>query len=377
MLRGLPRGAGDRTEGEPALHPGSEPSLLLPQQARTLSVGGDGVSTTVGVIGAGSFGTIIAGLLLRNGESVLVWGRDATILSELSRKGTNRRYLPDYELPGRPEVTTSAAELSQRCDLLFCVLPAKAVRAFMADFGDHARTDQILVSCTKGLEYEGLVRMTEVIEAETPVRKVGALSGPNLAKEIARGTPSAAVIASSFDEVIEEVRGVLNSDRFRLLGCYDPVGVEFCGAIKNIYAIASGAAHGLGYGLNAAAFLLTRALREMAGFAERFGARPETFSGLAGTGDLIATAMSPLSRNFRFGRFIAEGKTSGEALEAVGQTVEGYHTVEAVYRFLQRHEIRMPIVEAVHAVVHREVPIGEAVAALLSIDARFESEIYR
>ena len=330
----------------------------------------------IGVLGTGSFGTVVTGLLLLKKNPVLLWDIDEDVLSELTRSGENKRYLPGYKLPSLPETTSSLEEICRRCDILFSVLPAKAVRSVMRKLGDYVQAHQIVVSCTKGLESDTLKRMTQVIEEETPLKKIGALSGPNLAREIATGSPSTAVIASFLNEVIEEIHGALNSRFFRVFGNHDPIGVEYCGSLKNIYAIASGIAQGLGYGINARAFLLTVALKEMQFFSLHFQAHPETFSGMAGVGDLIATATSELSRNFRFGIEIAKGKSAEAALADINQTVEGYHTVQALHQFLQSQSFRLPIVEAVYNVVNRIVGIEEAIAKLLHINVLYENDIY-
>ena len=333
-------------------------------------------SKPIGVLGTGMFGTVISGLLLKNGNRVLMWGPDRDVLDELSTEGSNTRYLPGYKLDSRPSVTMSLGEVCAECDIMFSVLPAQAVREVMAELGSFAKTHQIMVSCTKGLEYETLSRMTQVIREETPLRKVGALSGPNLAGEIAAGAPTSTVIASELDEVIEEVHAVLNSNYFRVFGSHDPVGVEFCGSLKNIYAIASGAASGLGYGLNTRSFLLTKALKEMQFFSLKFDAHKETFLGIAGAGDLIATALSELSRNFRFGLLVAGGKTGEEALADLKGTVEGYHTVKALYHFVRERGFRMPIAETVYNVVYKGRDTSAAVEKLLRINVLYETELY-
>jgi glycerol-3-phosphate dehydrogenase (NAD(P)+) len=331
---------------------------------------------TVGVIGTGSFGTVLTGLLLGNGNRVLVYDRDEAVLKSLVERGENPRYLPGYRMEGRPEPASGLEQICAECDIMFSVLPAKVVRPVMTELGNHCRTSQIIVSCTKGLEYDTLRRMTQIIKEVTPLRKVGALSGPNLAKEIAAGSPSSALIASQLDEVIEEVHGVLNSNYFRIFGSHDPAGAEFCGSLKNIYAIASGAAKGLGYGLNARAFLLTKALREMQYFSVKYEAHEETFSGIAGVGDLIATAMSELSRNFRFGMLVAEGKSAEEALAIIDQTVEGYHTAQALHHFALKKGLRLPITETVYRVIYEGLSMSDAVERLLKISVLFEDDLY-
>ncbi len=331
---------------------------------------------TIGVIGTGSFGTVLTGHLLRNRNRVLVYDRDRAVLEGLVERGENPRYLPGYKMDGRPEPAENLAQICTECDIMFSVLPARVVRAVMTEIGNNCRTSQIVVSCTKGLEYDTLKRMTQVIKEVTSLRKVGALSGPNLAREMAAGSPSSALIASELDEVIEEVHSVLNSNYFRIFGSHDPAGAEFCGSLKNIYAIASGAAEGLGYGLNARAFLLTKALREMQFFSVKFEAHPETFSGIAGVGDLIATAMSELSRNFRFGKLVAEGKDAKEALGIIDQTVEGYYTTEALHQFAQRKGMRLPITETVYRVIYGGMSMGDAVERLLKINVLFEDDLY-
>ena len=331
----------------------------------------------IGVLGTGSFGTIIAALLMRNGQEVILWGRNKQVLSEISVSRTNATYLPGFKLPASPTVTTELSVVAASCDLIFAVVPASAMRKVMRRLGDDGGTHQIVVTCAKGLERKTFKRMTQVILDETPFLKVGVLTGPNLAREIAMGFPGATLIASQLDEVIQEVHAALNSPFFKVYGSHDPSGAEFCGSLKNIYAIASGVAKGLQFGLNARSFLLTKALKEMREFSTRYGAAPETFSGIAGVGDLIATAMSELSRNFSFGVNIADGMSAKEALAAVGQTVEGYHTVHAVYHFARKHKIRMPITEAVYSVVYRGRKIRDVVEKLLQTDVMYENELYR
>ncbi|MBM4394313.1 MAG: NAD(P)-dependent glycerol-3-phosphate dehydrogenase [Deltaproteobacteria bacterium] len=327
------------------------------------------------VLGAGSWGTTIADLAARNGHPVTlwVWPGDAAVADSVNARRRNLRYLPGFELSPGIRATTDLAEACAASDLVFIVVPSEAVRGLMRDAAPHLAPRHVLVSATKGLEPPALTRMTRIVEEETRAGAVAAISGPNLAGEIVRGHPAATVVASEHLPVIERVHDVLGGPRFRVYGSRDRTGVELCGALKNIYAIGSGMAAGLGYGTNASSFFLTRAAAEMRRLGTMLGADPETFHGIAGFGDLVATATSPLSRNWRLGNAVVKGTPLAEALRALGQVAEGVPTTRAVHAYAAEHAIDMPQAAAIHAVLFEGIDPKDAVLALMTRPVLFET----
>ena len=326
----------------------------------------------VGVLGAGSWGWTLAHLLVRNGNEVFIWTRNEDVSHSINSSGVNPKRFTDFPLSGRYRATTDIGEVFRECEIILVAVSTKAFREVMRNASKYVEGNHIIINTSKGIELKTGKRMTEIVKEETCCKKVGVLSGPNLAKEILEGHPSAAVIASNMKEVQERIWSVLHSPAFRIYMSYDTVGVELGGALKNIYAIAAGISDALGFKVNTLAFLIARASSEMMKFGVKLGATPQTFFGLSGIGDLFATASSDLSRNRRFGKLIAKGKSADEAMREIGEVVEGYLTTKVVVNLAREMGVNMYIAEAVYKIIHLGYDVGKAIGELLSVEVKEE-----
>lgn len=307
---------------------------------------------TIAVLGGGSFGTVIANLAADNGHQVRLWMRSEEQCEEIRTAKMNSRYLPRYRLNDSLQATTSLEHAVAGASIIMFAVPSKAVGSVARDVAKIiGNTRLAAVSLTKGIEPKSFRLMSEVLHEELPECDVAVISGPNLAKEIAQGTPSATVVASRQRPLREALQNILRSDSFRLYTNPDVYGVELAGALKNIYAIVSGMAESLGMGANTRAMIMTRSLAEMSRFAERLGADPLTFLGLAGVGDLIVTCTSPLSRNFRVGQAIGQGFSLKQAVKQLGEVAEGVNTLHMVYEKANEMQVEMPLVQGLHAIL--------------------------
>jgi len=331
-----------------------------------------GYDVPVAVVGGGSWGTTLAHLFAINGTEVLLWVRRKELAKQINSKHLNQKYLPDYLIQPNVRATTDLEEVARRSPYIVIAVPSKYLRSTAYDLGEYLRGDQILVTATKGLEDETFFRMSEVLREETCCKKIGALSGPNLAREIMAGHPAATVIASHYEEVIRRGADLLASSVMRVYGNSDVVGVELAGALKNILAIATGVATGIQVGDNAKAFLLTRGLAEISRLGVAAGADPLTFVGLSGVGDMIATCSSPLSRNHQVGRRLGEGETLTDILESMVEVAEGVHTTLVARAFAQRHGVEMPITEGVYKLLYEEVSPQSVVEELMGRRSTYE-----
>ncbi len=328
------------------------------------------------VLGGGSWGTALAHLMAVAGADVRLWMRNEERVAEINTTHTNSRYLKDRRIHEGVVATTDFASTASFAEVIVVAIPSSEMRAVAFELGQHVTGDQILLSATKGFEAEHLTRMSEVLRAETCCLKVGAISGPNLADEVMDNQPTATVIASPFDEVIEKAARLLAGPTLRVYGNHDLVGVEVHGALKNIIAIAAGVSAGMNLGQNSLAMLLTRGLAEISRFAEALGADRLTALGLAGLGDLIATCASPLSRNNTLGRKLATGLSLAEAQADAIKVAEGVNTTYAAHRHATRLGVDMPIVRGVHALLFEGLSVKEVLGQLMSRANRFEhSEI--
>ncbi|MGM0577099.1 MAG: NAD(P)H-dependent glycerol-3-phosphate dehydrogenase [Myxococcota bacterium] len=327
---------------------------------------------TATVLGGGSWGTGLAHILGSHGLHTLLWMRNEETAREVNEDHTNHRYLGDARIDEHVEATTDLERAATHSDVIVMAIPSKAFRSVARDLGDFVAGDQVLVTATKGLEAETLKRMSQILREETCCRKVGALSGPNLAKEVLAGHPTSTVVASPFEEVVAKAERVLAGPRFRLYGNFDLVGVELAGALKNIYAIAGGVAAGLGFGANTSSALITRGLAEIFRFGARFGAHRITFQGLAGVGDMIATCTSTLSRNHTVGRHLAAGEDLDDIVANLGMVAEGVHTTKVVHEYASRQRIDMPITAMAYAILFEGASPDEALAHLMERVSRYE-----
>ncbi|WP_286237739.1 NAD(P)H-dependent glycerol-3-phosphate dehydrogenase [Neptuniibacter halophilus] len=319
----------------------------------------------VAVLGGGSFGTVIANIVAENGHSVGLWLREQSRADLLNQSHENSRYLPDYRLSENITASSSLEEVLSDAELVFVAIPSQSFRDVIRQAVPWLKPDQMLVSTTKGIEAQTFSLMSEILREELPQARVGVLSGPNLAKEVAARQLTATVIASDCPELRSAVQGMLHSAYFRVYASSDTYGVELGGTLKNIYAIAAGLSAALGMGENTKSMLMTRSLAEMSRFAVCMGANPMTFIGLAGVGDLIVTCMSPLSRNYRVGYALGEGKTLEQAVEALGQVAEGVNTIKHVREKACDMGVYMPLVCGLYEVVFNKAPVAEVVKMLM------------
>jgi glycerol-3-phosphate dehydrogenase (NAD(P)+) len=331
----------------------------------------------VGVIGSGSFGTTIAALASKNSD-VLLYSRKKEIVDKINNSHTHL----GVELAHNITATNDLKELATNCILIFPVVTSHGFRSMMKDLGKHVGPAHILIHGTKGLDIdnmnangeipdESLTRenvktMSEIIMEESSVVRIGCLSGPNLANEILQGQPTATVIASEFEEVIEMGRNALASEQFFVFGSFDIKGTELAGAYKNIIALASGILAGLNMGKNIQALLITRGLREMIYFGKAMGSDSRSFIGTAGIGDLVATATSENSRNYKFGYRLGKGETVDEIMGSVREVVEGYRTLKIAYQLSKRYHIHVPITKMLYKVVYQDTNMKDAIGFLMN-----------
>lgn len=308
----------------------------------------------VTVLGGGSFGTALATIAAENGYPVTLWVRNAELAQTINETRYNPRYQPDLKLPDSLTATSDLKVALTGAELVFMSIPSKGFADVLAQARPYLTPDQILVSTTKGIEADGFKLMSQILSEETGSAHIGVLSGPNLAGEIAKHQLTATVIASDDDQTRSRVQQVLGSRYFRVYANTDIYGVELGGALKNIYAIAAGMASALGMGENTRSMLVTRSLAEMSRFAVSLGANPMTFLGLAGVGDLIVTCSSPLSRNYRVGQALGEGRSLDEAVDALGQVAEGVNTVRLVKQKAEAMGIYMPLVTGLYEVLFND-----------------------
>jgi glycerol-3-phosphate dehydrogenase (NAD(P)+) len=324
------------------------------------------MSDQVGIIGAGAWGTTLAVHLAEAQRPVSLWAHTNEAAERLAHARLNERYLPTVTFPPNLRVVTDDAFLREPHRFYVLAVPSAHVRPTLRRLSGLLDPDAPILSVVKGIEEGTHLRMSEVIAQELPGRRIAALSGPNLAREIAAGKPAGSVIASEDAELATELGSVLSSDRFRVYTNPDVIGVELCGALKNVVALAAGMVDGLGFGDSAKAGIITRGLAEMTRLGVAAGAHPLTFAGLAGVGDLIATCMSPLSRNRRCGELIASGVAWPEAGERLNGVAEGVSTVAGALELAAVHGVELPIAEQVRSVVFERRPPMAAVAELMS-----------
>ena len=323
------------------------------------------------ILGGGRWGIAIATALARKGHRCSVFDINQRAI-ELINQGQNP-YWDSLELPqgieGRSDI-----EKAQEFEILVCALPVQSVRDV---FSGLELKDHIVINASKGLEIESFKRVSEIIREIHPQVRSFALSGPSFAREVAEGKPTALVLSHGGEEdLAKELQKAFNSENFRVYLSSDIVGVELGGALKNVMAIACGISDGLGYGHNARAGLITRALAEMVRIGVSLGARAETFYGLSGLGDLVLTATSDLSRNRTFGIMIGRGYSPEGALREIGQTVEGYKTALPLFRLTRERNIYAPITDAVYSVLYDKRDLKEVVNHLLSRDPGEENPLH-
>lgn len=332
------------------------------------------LAKTVSVLGGGSFGTVIANIIAENGFRVNFWMRSAELADEVNRLRENPRYLPGYRLHDGIVATDDIHAAVSGSELIFVAVPSAYFRSVIQQVKPALTKDHMLVSTTKGIEAGTFMLMSQVLKEELGTARIGVLSGPNLAGEIADRSLTGTVIASPHDSVRDKVREVLRSEYFRVYTNDDMFGVELGGSLKNIYAIISGLASAKGMGQNTNSMLITRSLTEMARLGRELGADPMTFLGLAGVGDLIVTCSSSLSRNFRVGLALGQGKPLEEAVAELGQVAEGVNTLKQVKEKADELGVYMPLASGLYQVVYEGRPVEQVISALMSGEGALDVE---
>ena len=327
--------------------------------------------SSIAVIGAGTWGMALARMLCVSGHKVTVWSAIENELREL-RETRRQKNLPNMEIPEEIEFNGSIEEVCKDKDILLFAVPSVFVRSTAKLASPHVPVGQIIVDVAKGIEPDTLMTMSEVVSSEIPQARVVALSGPTHAEEVAKDLPTTIVAAHEDITVAEEVQSVFTNPVMRVYTNTDVKGVELCGALKNIIALAAGISAGLGYGDNTKAALITRGLAEIERLGVKMGCLPETFSGLAGMGDLIVTATSKHSRNNRCGYLIGQGYEPTESVKAVGMVVEGINALPAAMELAEKYEVEMPIITAVDRIVNRGAAPKNAVHELMGRDSKTE-----
>ena len=325
------------------------------------------------VVGAGNFGTAVANIVASNGVDVQLCVRDEAQLADMRARGENRRYLPGHALAERVHPTSDLAEALATSDVVFVTVPSASFREVTNELDGLVRAETCVISATKGIE-SGFRLMSQILAEILPRTKVGVISGPNLAEEMADGRYTGTVVASRHRELCTTVQRILTSPTFRVYSSDDVYGVELGGALKNIYAIVCGMATELRVGQNALAMLVTRSLAEMGRFAVSLGANPLTFLGLSGVGDLFATCTSPYSRNFRLGLKLARGTSLGDAMGELGKLAEGVNTVRVVHDKSAELGVYMPLADALHRLLYDGADLGSIISALMTSEQRVDVE---
>lgn len=334
----------------------------------------------IAVLGAGSWGTALAALLAANGHDVRLWSRDAELAAQLVSQRENRRYLPGIALAENITPNAEIAQVVSEASVIVFAVPSVAVRGVAREIASVLADDAILLSAAKGLEDETGKRMSEVLAEEISLaaNRIVVLSGPNLAVEVARGVPTASVAASYEIEWARQVQQLFMEQEiptFRVYTGRDVVGVELGGAVKNVIAIGAGICDGLGYGDNSKAGLMTRGLTEAIRLGVAQSAEMTTFLGLSGVGDLIATGASRLSRNYRVGFALGQGKTLDAVLKEIRQVAEGVPTTHVVCQLARNCGVEMPLCEAIYAVLFENRAPQEVIRALMLRPPKDEADL--
>lgn len=330
----------------------------------------------IAVLGSGSWGTAFSVVLADAGNDVTLWARRDEVVEDINTSHANGEYLPDVVLPDAISATNDPAEALAGADVVVLAVPSQSLRENLADWAPHLPADSMLVSLMKGVELGSLKRMSEVIDEVTGVgaSRIAVVSGPNLAKEIARREPAASVVACADEDNAKRLQQMIHSPRFRPYTSVDVLGCELGGAYKNVVGLSVGMAVGQGFGDNTTASLITRGLAETARLATAQGANPLTLMGLAGLGDLVATCSSPLSRNRTFGEKLGQGMTSAEIYASTRQVAEGAKSCKSLLALARANGVDAPIAEAVDAVVDGLVTPEMMMASFFNRDTKAETD---
>jgi glycerol-3-phosphate dehydrogenase (NAD(P)+) len=332
--------------------------------------------TKVAVFGAGSWGTAFSLVLADAGNDVTLWARRQELCDAINERRENPDYLPGVELPASITATHDPREAVEGAEFVVLAVPSQTLRENLTEWADLIPRDAVLVSLMKGVELGSLKRMSEVIAEVTGAgpERIAVVSGPNLAKEIARREPAASVVACADEDVAKRLRELCHSPAFRPYSSTDVIGCELGGAYKNVIGLGVGMAVGLGFGDNTTASVITRGLAETARLATALGADPMTLMGLAGLGDLVATCSSPLSRNRTAGEKLGQGMTTEEVVASTRMVAEGIKSCASLHELTQRAGVYAPIVEHVHAVVEGKMTAADMLTSLINRETKAERD---
>ncbi|GAC1038996.1 NAD(P)H-dependent glycerol-3-phosphate dehydrogenase [Pseudomonas sp. No.117] len=332
------------------------------------------VQSPIAVLGGGSFGTALANLVAENGLPVRLWMRDPQQAETIRRERENPRYLKGIKVHAAVEATSDLQAAIADCELVLVALPSSALRQALAPIARELE-GRFLVSTTKGIEAHSFMLMSEILAEIVPRARIGIISGPNLAREIAEHQLTATVVASEDEAVCRQVQAVLHGRTFRVYASADRLGVELAGALKNVYAIIAGMAAALEMGENTRSMLITRALAEMTRFAVQRGANPITYLGLAGVGDLIVTCSSEKSRNYRVGHALGRGLSLEEAVAQIGETAEGVNTLRVLKEKADELGVYMPLVNGLYAILFEGRSLGQVIEALMGGEPKTDVDV--
>lgn len=328
---------------------------------------------TISVLGAGSWGTALALLLYKNGHEVVLWSALEDEVKMLDEKREHASKLPGVKLPSDMKITTDLEGCLMGPDLAVLAVPSPFTRSTAHQMAPFVKDGQMIVNVAKGIEEQTFMTLSEIIEEELPKADVAVLSGPSHAEEVGRGLPTTCVVSARTRQTAEYIQGLFMSPVFRVYTTPDILGVELGAALKNVIALAAGTADGLGYGDNTKAALITRGIAEIARLGMKMGAKPETFYGLSGIGDLIVTCASVHSRNRKAGYLMGKGYSMQEAMDEVKMVVEGVYSAKAAKGLAQKYQVEMPIIEEVNQVLFSGKSAADAVQGLMVRDKKIES----
>jgi len=342
------------------------------------------ITKPIGILGIGSFGTVLANLIAER-HSVVMYARKQSTVDNINVHKKHR----DIEILPNVTATTDLGFVASQCDVIFPVLPSYAFRSVIKDLSHFLTSNHILIHGAKGFDVKvdysqgpvelrprDICTMSEVILEETPVYRVGCISGPNLAKEIAQKQPAGTVLASKFKEVLAIGTEILQCDRFQIYGSNDIKGIELAGVFKNYIAIAAGASAALGYGENVKALLITKGISEMIAIGKALGVEPKSFLGLAGIGDLVATCSSPLSRNYSVGYRLAKGESIEQIISTMTEAAEGINTVKVIKYLSDTMYIQAPLVGIIYKVMYENHSLESGIKMLMRLNAGQDVSFY-
>ena len=332
------------------------------------------ITTNISVIGTGSWGTALAQIMAVKGLDITIWARRTESAEEINTRHENTGRLPGISLHKNITATTDLHKALKN-DIILMVTPAQAMRSVLEQMKPHIRPEHVLILCSKGIEQNSLLLMSEVVEEVLPHTKIAILSGPNFAKEIAKGKPAATTLASIDQDLVVTLQNIVASKYFRPYVTTDIIGAQVAGAIKNVIAIACGIVKGLEMGESARASLVTRGLAEVTRLGIAMGARPETFLGQCGVGDIMLTCSSEQSRNFSLGLALGQGIPLSDILKSRNSVSEGVHTAKTCAALAKKHGVDMPICNNIHACVSGESSINDALKNILNRPLKHETQL--